>query len=355
MRILVAWLWFSVRGGFGRFFNLYRYFLDQDIHLDFLSLNNRVDNPWKTFPGEIINWKTALTRRYSAVMVPDIGAPDKVWNKEKFRKLKRPRFGKVILHILSHPTRLKAYEHFNRIIEPDIIIINNSQWKPHHLQNLNADSIHILPGYVNTGIFYPDKNRDQSPQKLTWQLGGYVFKNPEPLLKTMLLLPDNFILHLFGRIPEGFDELITRLVKIGRVKYHGIIFGEDLARFYRSLDMFINTETIAGWCNSAAEAMACGIPTILTKNGTVDFAKPRVNCLQLDRITPDEICRNINRLIKNPELRRNLAWEGIQTLQQFTLPSYADSMLRIINQTPRQPHTLKTLLKTIHLYLQGWT
>src|SRR5262249_51447998 len=46
---------------------------------------------------------------------------------------------------------------------------------------------------------------------------------------------------------------------------------EDLRALYGDADLFVSAERRAGWCNTAAEAMACGATVVCTRSGTEDF------------------------------------------------------------------------------------
>jgi glycosyltransferase involved in cell wall biosynthesis len=46
---------------------------------------------------------------------------------------------------------------------------------------------------------------------------------------------------------------------------------KDLPELYYKADVFVSAERNAGWSNTSAEAMACGVPVIATKSGTEDF------------------------------------------------------------------------------------
>ncbi|WP_245337945.1 glycosyltransferase [Methylobacterium radiotolerans] len=63
----------------------------------------------------------------------------------------------------------------------------------------------------------------------------------------------------------------------------GPLVGADLPAWYHGLDAFCSAEAHAGWCNPAAEAMACGTPLVTTVHGTLAFAEDAVTAL----VVPD--------------------------------------------------------------------
>jgi hypothetical protein len=113
----------------------------------------------------------------------------------------------------------------------------------------------------------------------------------------------------------------------GRVKLHGLLFGEALASFYHGLDLLVTTEVHAGWCNTAAEAFANGVPCIVTPAGTLDFARHGENCIVLEEAAPDTIAGIIGRMTDNPEFLKHLAGEAVRSIQPFSYPAYAEQIL----------------------------
>jgi len=56
-------------------------------------------------------------------------------------------------------------------------------------------------------------------------------------------------------------------------EFHVNLGQEELAQLYSSCDVFVSAEKKAGWANTTAEAMACGLPVVCTRSGTLDIAK----------------------------------------------------------------------------------
>lgn len=55
----------------------------------------------------------------------------------------------------------------------------------------------------------------------------------------------------------------------------------DLVKAYKGLDYFVCSETIAGWSNMAAEAIACGIPVVSDSKNTDLFSDKVINVKDL--------------------------------------------------------------------------
>ncbi|RPJ49591.1 MAG: glycosyltransferase [Acidobacteria bacterium] len=90
---------------------------------------------------------------------------------------------------------------------------------------------------------------------------------------------------------------------------------KNVTLFHRA-DIFVAAEKGAGWANTVAEAMACGIPVVATRSGTADILINRETGL-LVRRNAASIARGIRELIQSPGLRQQLAANGRKHIEQF--------------------------------------
>ena len=95
-----------------------------------------------------------------------------------------------------------------------------------------------------------------------------------------------------------------------RLFFHGILNDQQLCRFYNKVDVVIAAEHHAGWCNVAAEAMACGRPVICTAAGTLDFAVNGVNALVVPSVTATHLGHALRVLMTSFDLRSKLSENG---------------------------------------------
>jgi glycosyltransferase involved in cell wall biosynthesis len=96
-----------------------------------------------------------------------------------------------------------------------------------------------------------------------------------------------------------------------------------MAWLYSQADAFVSAERRSGWANSAAEAMACGLPVVCTRSGTRDFAVHEKTALVVPFGLPFFLRRQIRRLIRGEDLRRRLARAGCEKILEFTWESLA--------------------------------
>jgi glycosyltransferase involved in cell wall biosynthesis len=98
---------------------------------------------------------------------------------------------------------------------------------------------------------------------------------------------------------------------------------DRMAWLFSLADVYVGAERRAGWANTAAEAMACGLPVVCTPSGSRDFAIPNETALVVPFPYPFLLARQIRRLIEDAELRERLAAAGRRKISEFTWDALA--------------------------------
>lgn len=99
---------------------------------------------------------------------------------------------------------------------------------------------------------------------------------------------------------------------------------------YHGADLFVSAEKDAGWCNTCAEAMACGLPVAATPSGTTDFLIDRETGLRVRR-NSFSIGRALQRLIADQALCRKLAHRGRERIEVFNWERLAGTILSYVD------------------------
>jgi len=107
---------------------------------------------------------------------------------------------------------------------------------------------------------------------------------------------------------------------------------QDLADLYRESDLFVSAERRAGWCNTAAEAMASGTAVACTRSGTEDFAIDGVTAAVTRWGWSWALSRAIVPLLRDPSRRRALAAQGAARIREFSWERTADRIDRALEQ-----------------------
>lgn len=89
---------------------------------------------------------------------------------------------------------------------------------------------------------------------------------------------------------------------------------------YNRSSVFVAASNKEGWALPPAEAMQCGAALVCTDiGGFGDYAIPEKTALTSPVYDIDKLAANIEKLLKNNELRIRIATEGNSFIQQFTL------------------------------------
>ncbi|MCF7800539.1 MAG: glycosyltransferase [Candidatus Marinimicrobia bacterium] len=331
LKILVAWFEFTLNGGIARFIEVAKALKKVGHEVEFLSLSNKTNTQWPYLEKRIMTLSDLGTSKWDAVMIPGAGVEGK--EVKKIELLLDDRFGTRIQHVLNDKSVEKRAYAVNQVFKPHVVIFNNSHWDSY--VNLQADSFYILPGAIHSN---PKPNvlvDGKSVKAGEWNIGGYALKNPIPLIQSLYQLPDNVKLSLYGS--DGIQHRdADHFVNQGRLKFLGKLYDDELTNFYRSMDIVVTTETHAGWCNTAAQAMAVGKPVILTQAGTIDFAND-TNSLCLKNITPNEIGKSIKLLMNNNNLRVRIGQAAFSDMQNYTWGKYSKILVQLLER-PQWTH-----------------
>lgn len=102
---------------------------------------------------------------------------------------------------------------------------------------------------------------------------------------------------------------------------------ENEALFKRA-DVFVAVEKKGGWCNTAAEAMASGVPVIASETGTADFLKDGITGIKVWR-HPYFIRKALQKMIGNIPLQKKLANNAYEQIQAFSWEQLAQTILQL--------------------------
>ena len=107
--------------------------------------------------------------------------------------------------------------------------------------------------------------------------------------------------------------------------------------FYHQIDALVLPSKGEGCSNVVSEALACGVPVLLTKVGFHgEMLENEKNCLFIER-DADSIIRAVRQLIANPDLRRTLADNGRKFAEEYhdvrkIAVMYDEIFKKILNQ-----------------------
>ena len=117
------------------------------------------------------------------------------------------------------------------------------------------------------------------------------------------------------------------------VKFAGKVSDEDLKNMYHGHDIFIFPNHLQTWGLAVFEAMACGIPVVLSRTtGASEVLTDKENVLLVNPKTPEEIKNAVVALVKNQDQYRSLAQTARRFVEEnISWKKYAERMLEVFN------------------------
>ncbi len=107
---------------------------------------------------------------------------------------------------------------------------------------------------------------------------------------------------------QELKDLAHKLGIAEYINFTGFIPNEQLPKYLKSADIYVSTSlSDAGLAVSTAEAMACGLPVVITDGAdNREWVKDGINGFIIPKKSPGVLAERVVYLLKNPELRRKI-------------------------------------------------
>ena len=115
-----------------------------------------------------------------------------------------------------------------------------------------------------------------------------------------------------------------------KVIFHGFkTAGEELFEYYKKADIFIvASQNNEGFPRTIWEALAHSVPVVCTAVGSIpSFLQNEKDALFIERKNAEDIYLKLKRLISDPDLRKRLISNGLETVKDVTLEIQSKKMI----------------------------
>jgi UDP-glucose:(heptosyl)LPS alpha-1,3-glucosyltransferase len=170
--------------------------------------------------------------------------------------------------------------------------------------------------------------------------GAYRLKGLLPLLEAFRRLPTlRLRLLVVGPSPNGELESEVQNGLVGRVMFAGSLTGMQDA--YAAADVFVLPTLYDGFSLATLEAMACGLPVIVTRSaGISDLLTDRSDSVLLERLaSPDRIAPAISSVIDDHEFARQLGLRARETAEKYSWSEIARQVAQVYAETQTERGT----------------
>ena len=103
-----------------------------------------------------------------------------------------------------------------------------------------------------------------------------------------------------------------------------------LAAMYRDADAFVFPTLIEGMPLVVLEAMACGLPVIVTANGPADIVRDGIDGFVIPERDEDAVCERLERLYRHPELRVEMGRQAALRAREFGWINYTSKARKVL-------------------------
>jgi glycosyltransferase involved in cell wall biosynthesis len=136
------------------------------------------------------------------------------------------------------------------------------------LEAATGRSCHIMPRGVDAELFTPAKREPAQDETIVLGFVGRlsVEKNVALLAEIQKTLDGKKKNFRFRIVGHGNEESWLR-ERLHRAEFTGVLRGEELARAYAGMDLFVFPSHTDTFGNVVLEALASGVPAIVTPNG----------------------------------------------------------------------------------------
>lgn len=112
-----------------------------------------------------------------------------------------------------------------------------------------------------------------------------------------------------------------------------------LAEMYRNSDVFVLPTLVEGMGLVVLEAMACGLPVIVTANGPGDLVRDGIEGFVVPTHDEEAICDRLERLYRDPDLRIAMGRQAIRRAQEFSWAAYTSKVQGLLASLVPQRRT----------------
>lgn len=182
-----------------------------------------------------------------------------------------------------------------------IIVIRELQ-KKYLIENLGIDGekIYVIPNGIDTKFFNPQKI--QKKNQIIFVGRGTIPKG----IDTLLAAADNIKANILIATPKIDKQFKKIAEKKNNVKIKYSVTPNNMLRLYSESKVFVLPSLNEEQPLSTMEAMACGLPVVVTQEAASDIAKSNVNGFIIPERDPKALSEKINLLLANDNLRKSI-------------------------------------------------
>ncbi|MFB5084287.1 glycosyltransferase [Symbiobacterium thermophilum] len=194
------------------------------------------------------------------------------------------------------------------------------------VQQQSGRPCHPVPPGIDTAIFKPGARPPGGPRRVGFIYRspalGYGFKGADCFFTAMQrVLHEERDVRVCLLNPDGLPVDAPIPVEVVEARSD-----EEIARFYRSLDVFVTASVSDGAQLGVLEAMACGTPVVATDAGGIrEYATPGINCFMGLPNHPKMLGDLVLAALRDRNRARGFANAALQMVRTRTWDAFVDA------------------------------
>lgn len=200
-------------------------------------------------------------------------------------------------------------------------------------QGVPEHKVFVNPCGVDVSVFEPGEKADDTFRVL--QVGGISLRKGVPdLLEAfrMAAIPDSELCLVGGGfLGSGLERLIESYRAL-EVRIYEPVAQPELRRYYQSSSVFVLASIADGFGMVVPQAMACGLPVIVTENvGASDLVEDGVNGFIVPIRAPHLIAQRLRLLRERPGLASRMGQAAAQSVRdRHAWRHYGDALAQFL-------------------------
>jgi glycosyltransferase involved in cell wall biosynthesis len=201
--------------------------------------------------------------------------------------------------------------------------------------NINKDLVNV----VYTAIEFKNESKLSEPEKY------FLFvseteraKNLMLLIEAFELLPNDikekYHIEVVGANGNDYQNILKKISEYNlneKVHFNGYVDDATLQKYYQNAYAFIFPSIYEGFGLPVLEAMAKGAPVLCSNAASIPEAGGDA-VITFDPYDANDLCKSMQLLIRNPELRSNMIEKGFKRVSLFTKEKMAHETLNVFSK-----------------------
>lgn len=215
-----------------------------------------------------------------------------------------------------------------------VLVANSQGLKDRALRFMPSVPIEVIPNGVDTNIFYPSETDNQTDKLRLLTVGRLsATKRVEMLIDAIEILHKagcklSLTIAGGGQLEPQLKALVRQKELDDIIKITGRIDPKDMPQIYQGSNIFVSASMQEGMSNAMLEAMASGLPIIVTRcEGVEELIKG--NGIIVEEPNAEAISKTIRKLVDDRSALLQMADQAKKQAKQFTWRRNAEEYLAL--------------------------